>query len=124
MANRNFDDSVHRGHSCKKCGKNFGEQEFTNFLTSIGNTYVPCPSCNISHEFDDDKAKSVQTLIFLISFFGFASLFAYLFFYQWRQAGTVFYIQLVLPVIIGYIAAVTLIKIYQWKVLSLSLYGE
>ena len=104
--------------------RNFGGQELASFLMSIGNTYVPCPSCNESHEFDDDKAKSVQTLIFLINFFGFASLVAYLFFYQWRQAGMIFYVQLVLPIIIGYIAGVTSIKIYQWKVLSLNLYGE
>ena len=118
------DQNMAQGHHCLKCGERFGAGVLLRFLASFGDTDIGCPVCFKAHEFDDEKAKLVPLLIFFIVFLAVAIGFIYLAFYQWRLAGMLFYFQLVLPLIAGFIAGGIASKIYQWKTLKMTLFGR
>jgi len=117
------DDKVQK-HQCLKCGEPFGAGVLMKFLTAFGDTDIQCPACFQAHEFDDEKAKLMPLLIFFLVFLTTGGVLAFLALYQWRQAGMLFYIQLVLPLIAGFIAGGFASKAYQWKTQKLTLFGR
>jgi len=112
------------GHHCLKCNSPFGGGVLLKYLMNINATDIQCPECFKPHEFDTEGAKLIPLLIFVAVFLATAAGLIYLVLYQWRTQGMLFYFQLVLPIVIGFIAGGMASKFYRWKTGKIVLFGH